>query len=59
MKSVAGDTGVDGRTRDRVRALLLELGPSTAAVLGARLGLSAAGVRRHLDALLADGTVAT
>jgi predicted ArsR family transcriptional regulator len=51
--------GADARTRDRVRALLLELGPSTAAVLGTRLGLSAAGVRRHLDALLADGTVTT
>ena len=63
MKSVggdgSGDRGTDGRTRDRVRALLLELGPSTAAVLGTRLGLSPAGVRRHLDALLADGTVST
>jgi predicted ArsR family transcriptional regulator len=49
----------DQRTRDRVAALLLDLGPSTAAVLGERLGLSSAGVRRHLDALVADGTVAT
>jgi predicted ArsR family transcriptional regulator len=49
--------GADSRTRDRVRSLLLELGPSTAAVLGERLGLSVAGVRRHLDALVADGTV--
>jgi predicted ArsR family transcriptional regulator len=47
----------DARTRDRVRSLLLELGPSTAAVLGERLGLSVPGVRRHLDALVADGTV--
>jgi predicted ArsR family transcriptional regulator len=51
--------GADERTRDRVRSLLLELGPSTAAVLGERLGLSGPGVRRHLDALLADGTVTT
>jgi predicted ArsR family transcriptional regulator len=50
-------TGADGRTRDRVRSLLLELGPSTAVTLGDRLGLSPAAVRRHLDALLADGTV--
>jgi predicted ArsR family transcriptional regulator len=49
--------GVDGRTRDRVRSLLLELGPSTAAVLSDRLELSAAAVRRHLDTLVAEGTV--
>ena len=46
-------------TRERVRGLLLELGPSTAAVLGDQLGLSPAAVRKHLDALLLDGTVAT
>lgn len=46
-------------TRERVRGLLLALGPSTAAVLGDRLGLSPAAVRKHLDALLADGTVTT
>lgn len=49
----------DERTRDRVLSLLLELGPSTAAALGERLGLSGPGVRRHLDALVADGTVTT
>lgn len=47
----------DRRTRDRVVGLLLELGPSTAVALGERLGLTAAGVRRHLDALVAQGTV--
>ena len=52
-----GSTGADRRTRDRVSSLLLELGPSTAATLGDRLGLSPAAVRRHLDAMLADGTV--
>jgi predicted ArsR family transcriptional regulator len=56
---VTRSSGTDPRTRDRVRSLLLELGPSTAAVLGERLGLTAAGVRRHLDALVADGTVTT
>lgn len=47
--------GSDGRTRDRVARLLLEHGPATAAQLGAELGLSPAAVRRHLDAMLADG----
>ncbi|MDP3713936.1 MAG: transcriptional regulator [Mycobacteriales bacterium] len=55
MKIVGEQTG----TRERVRGLLLELGPSTAAVLGEQLGLSPAAIRKHLDALLADGTVST
>jgi predicted ArsR family transcriptional regulator len=45
----------DGRTRDRVSALLLEHGPQTAAELAARLGISPAAVRRHLDALVGAG----
>jgi predicted ArsR family transcriptional regulator len=49
----------DRRTRDRVIQLLLEHGTATAAQLGAELGLSSAAVRRHLDALLADGDVVT
>jgi predicted ArsR family transcriptional regulator len=48
----------DGRTRDRVSALLLEHGPQTAAELAGRLGVSPAAVRRHLDALVAAGRVA-
>ena len=48
----------DGRTRDRVAQLLLEHGPSTAVALGEALGLSAPAVRRHLDSLLAEGTIA-
>jgi predicted ArsR family transcriptional regulator len=48
----------DGRTRDRVSALLLEHGPQTAAELATRLGVSPAAVRRHLDALVASGRVA-
>ncbi|MDK3256370.1 helix-turn-helix transcriptional regulator [Blastococcus capsensis] len=47
----------DGRTRDRVSALLLEHGPQTATELAGRLGVSPAAVRRHLDALLASGRV--
>ncbi|MGY2066661.1 helix-turn-helix transcriptional regulator [Blastococcus sp. SYSU DS0619] len=47
----------DGRTRDRVSALLLEHGPQSATELAGRLGISPAAVRRHLDALLATGRV--
>jgi predicted ArsR family transcriptional regulator len=47
----------EGRTRDRVARLLLDLGPSSAATLGEQLGLSPAAIRRHLDAMLADGTI--
>jgi predicted ArsR family transcriptional regulator len=49
----------DGRTRDRVRQLLLERGSATAAELGAKLGLSPAAIRKHLDAMLADHLVET
>jgi predicted ArsR family transcriptional regulator len=45
----------DGRTRDRVSALLLEHGPQTATELAGRLGISPAAVRRHLDALVGAG----
>ena len=48
-------TADDGRTRDRVSALLLEHGPQTATELAARLGVSPAAVRRHLDALVTAG----
>jgi predicted ArsR family transcriptional regulator len=44
-------------TRDRVARSILENGPSTAAVLAERLELTPAAVRRHLDSLLADGTI--
>ena len=47
----------DGRTRDRVSALLLENGPQTASELAGRLGISPAAVRRHLDALVAAGRI--
>ena len=40
----------DGRTRDRVSALLLEHGPQTATELAGRLGISPAAVRQLTDA---------
>lgn len=56
--------GSDGSSRDRqtrgaIVQLLLESGPVTATQVGERLGISAAGVRRHLEALLAAGDAQT
>jgi predicted ArsR family transcriptional regulator len=48
---------VERGTRDRVARSILENGPSTAAALAERLELTPAAVRRHLDALLADGHI--
>jgi predicted ArsR family transcriptional regulator len=55
----AGPTlpGVDVRTRDRVARLLLEEGAATAVDLSERLGCTPTAVRRHLDAMLAEGRV--
>ena len=62
MHSVVDISNIDGvkftrpvPTRDEVARLLLEQGPATAAALGERLGISPTAVRRHLDALVADG----
>lgn len=53
MKSSAGsETG-----RQRVAHTLLAEGPATAVDLAHRLGISSAAVRKHLDALEADGLV--
>ncbi len=49
----------DGRTRTGVARLLLEQGPIAAASIAEALGLSPAAVRRHLDALVADGEAHT
>lgn len=61
MRPTAGLTGGtpdgDAPTRDRVARSILENGPSTAADLAARVDLTAAAVRRHLDHLVEDGTV--
>ncbi len=45
----------DLSTRNAVARSVLENGPSTAVAIGERLGLTPAGVRRHLDHLIADG----
>jgi predicted ArsR family transcriptional regulator len=59
----AGELSAQGHaersTRARVARLILELGPSTAAVIGGRLGLTPAAIRRHLDNLLAEGLIET
>lgn len=46
------------RTRDAVARLVQQTGPQSAAALAERLELSPAAIRRHLDALVADGTMA-
>ena len=45
----------DGRTRREIVRLLLESGSITAAEIGRQLGISATGVRRHLDVLVEGG----
>ena len=57
MKSAVDVVLSVDRTRDRVARTILENGPTTAAVLAGGLGLTQAAVRRHLDALLADGLI--
>jgi predicted ArsR family transcriptional regulator len=52
-----GPRGSESGTRGRIARLILENGTVTAAGLSARLGLTAAAVRRHLDNLVADGMV--
>jgi predicted ArsR family transcriptional regulator len=47
----------DGRTRDRVAQLLLQYGSASTSELSDTLGLSCAAIRRHLDAMLAEGLV--
>lgn len=47
----------DGHTRASVLEHILERGPITAGEIGDQLGISAAGVRRHLDALIGSGDV--
>lgn len=44
-------------TRNRVARSILDHGPSTVADLAARLGLTQAAVRRHLDSLVAEAVV--
>ncbi|MCZ2402658.1 ArsR family transcriptional regulator [Paenarthrobacter sp. Z7-10] len=55
--AVAGGAENDERTRDRVRAAVLEHGPVSAAQLGVLLKLTPAAVRRHLDTLARNGVI--
>jgi len=50
-------THLEDSTRDRVARTILETGPSTTALLAEHLSLTPAAVRRHLDALLAEGLI--
>jgi len=52
------DEALEGRTRDSVTRLIARHGPQTAAELAEALGVSPAAVRRHLDALVAEGRLA-
>jgi predicted ArsR family transcriptional regulator len=47
--------GEDLPTRDAIARLILEHGPATASTLSQALALTPAGIRRHLDLLIADG----
>lgn len=49
----------NGSTRSQVMSILLKQGPVAAADIGTELGLSPAGVRRHLDKLVEDGLAET
>ena len=58
MQFGAATSATETTTRERVAAAVLERGPVSAATLADALGLTPAAVRRHLDAMLADGLVA-
>ncbi len=45
------------RTRELIARAILENGPATATALATRLGITPAGIRRHLDSLEAEGTL--
>lgn len=50
---------VEGETRRKIMLHVLKEGPVTASDIGTQLGLSAAGVRRHLDILVDEGLAET
>jgi predicted ArsR family transcriptional regulator len=54
---IEGPSDVDESTRERVARSIMVNGPSTAADLAHRLGLTPAAVRRHLDHLFAAGAL--
>ena len=47
----------EDRTRDLVARAILENGPATAVALAAKLHITPAGIRRHLDNLIAEGVL--
>jgi len=51
------ESAPDQKTREAVARSILENGPSTAAELSKRLGITPAGIRRHLDTLVEEGTL--
>lgn len=59
MNNAASGGNHNGATRTMVMSVLLRQGPVSATAIGEQLGLSAAGVRRHLDKLLDDGLAET
>jgi predicted ArsR family transcriptional regulator len=50
---------IEDKTRDLVARTILENGPLTAADLAQKLGLTAAGIRRHLDALVDENLLSS
>jgi len=52
-----GEQNAELRTRTRVRTAVAELGPVPAARIAELLGLTGAAVRRHLDAMVAEGVL--
>lgn len=52
-----GPGAAEASTRSRVARLIGQEGPISVARLAERLGVTAAGVRRHLDSMLADALV--
>lgn len=51
------DQSHEASTRDRVLAMVSESGPITASSLAESLGVTATGIRRHLDGLLEQGLI--
>lgn len=54
-RNVTETRSTEGETRRQIMLHLLKHGPVTASKLGDHLGISAAGVRRHLDILVDEG----
>jgi predicted ArsR family transcriptional regulator len=57
VRGAEEQTTGERNTRDRVARSIMTHGPSTAADLAERLGLTQAAVRRHLDHLVSEGVV--